>query len=378
MATVERIDISLPEDVLAENEGKHQRMARTQQRRPVDRIPVLANNSFFMPLKARGVSFDQFVADPLENLRQQLLNHKWQLENVRDDAPVDTDAVTVSPELGCVRGVEFPLGWRWPSNQPPKCVHLLSEPEQIDTLKVPHPASGLNARRIEWYHAMRGLAERFDVRLNGRRLEVRVNFSHPGGPIPSAFALAGENLLAWMLTEPDRAHRLMHVVTESFIQGNQYVDELLGRPADHPLWMGADIAEMLSPDLFRVFVVPYYRRVWQAYSGRPREFHMCGRIDHLLEIIRDKLEIDHLSGFGFPTDRRRLADILGGRVRLTGGPSPMLVRDGAREEVVGACIDYIRTLGPRGGYTLTPGGDMLPDTPAQRLAWMVEASRQAS
>ena len=378
MATVERIDITVPDEVLAENDLKRQRLARTRQRQAVDRIPVVANNSIFMPLKARGVSFDQFVASPLDNLRQQLLNHKWQLENIRDDTPITTDTISVGPELGCVRGVEFALQWQWPTGQPPKCVHLLTEPVQIDSLEVPHPASGLNARRVEWYQELRSLAERFDVRLNGQRMEIRVKLSHPGGPIPSAFALAGENLLAWMLTEPDRAHRLMQIVTDSFIQGNRYVDELLSRPAGGGLGMGADIAEMLSPDLFRQFVVPYYRRVWQVYSDRPREFHMCGRIDHLLEILRDELQIDHLNGFGFPTERHRLAEVLGGHARLTGGPSPMLVRDAAQDEVVAACTDYIRTLGPCGGYTLTPGGDMLPDTPVQRIAWMVEASRRAS
>jgi hypothetical protein len=344
----------------------------------VDRIPVLANNSWFMPLHARGVSFDQFVASPLENMRQQLLNHKWQLENIRDDSPIDTDAITIGPELGCVRGVAFPLRWQWPSGQPPKCVYLLSEPEQIDSLEVPQPVSGLNARRVEWYHAMGELVEQFDVRLNGQRLEIRLKFNHPGGPIPSAFALAGENLLAWMLTEPDRAHRLMRIVTDSFIRGNRHVDDLISRPAGHARGMGADIAEMLSPDLFRQFVVPYYVQVWQVYHDRPRGFHMCGRIDHLLEIIRDELQIDLLDGFGFPTDRHRLAEVLGGRARMTAGPSPMLVRDGTHDEVVDACIDYVRTLGPCGGYTLTPGGDMLPDTPVERVMWMVQASRRAS
>ncbi len=373
---VDRIDICVPDDVLAENDRKRERLARTQRREPVDRTAVLAHTSTFMPLMARGVTFSQYVASAEDNLREQLLNYKWRLEHIRDDSPIDTEAVAVSPDLGCVRGVEFPLEWQWPADGPPKCVHMLTEPEQIDALQMPEPTAGLNARRIEWYHAICELAKDCDVRLNGRRLKIRVSINHPGGPIPAAFSLAGANLLEWMLTEPERTHRLMKIVTESHIRGNQYFDTLLGLPAGHSVWLGADIAEMLSPAMFREFVVPYYRRVWEVY-GRPRTFHMCGRIDHLLEIIRDELQIDHLTGFGFVTDRNRLAEVMGGRVQLTGGPSPVLIRDGTRQEVIDACVEYIRTFGPHGAYTLCPGGDALPDTPADHFMWMVEASKAA-
>lgn len=90
------------------------------------------------------------------------------------------------------------------------------------------------------------------------------------------------------------------------------------------------------------------------------------------------MQIDLLDGFGFPTNPHRLAEVFGGRVRMTGGPSPMLIRDGAKDEVISPCVGYIHMLGPCGGYTLTAGGDMLPDTPVERIAWMVEASQQAS
>lgn len=372
---VERIDIVVSEEILALNPAKRERLDRTQKRQPTDRVLVLAYASSLMPLMVRRVPFDQFYANPLNNLREQLLNHKWRIESIRDDTPIPAEMISVTPDLGCIRGPEFPMEWQWPANQPPKCVHMLTEPEQIDALEVPEPTGGLNGKRIEWYHAMRELAERFEVRLNGKPLKIQVTLNHPGGPIPSAFALAGENLLAWMLMEPERTQRLMQIVTDSHIRCQRHVDKLLGLPAGHSIWMGGDIGEMLSPGLFRQFVVPYYRQIWEVY-GRPRTYHMCGKIDHLLEIIRDEMQIDHLDDFGFVTDRSRLAEVMGGRVQLTGGPSPILIRDGSKSEVIDACVEYIRLLGPHGAFTLAPGGDALVDTPVERFAWMVEAAER--
>ena len=215
----------------------------------------------------------------------------------------------------------------------PKCTHPLTDPEQIDTLEVPSPDSGLNTKYIEWVRAMQEAAADLDVRLNGEAIDISVSHSHGGGPIPAAFALAGENMLMWMLSDPERMHRLMDTVTRSHLNCVRFFDEMYGRDPDHGVWLGADTAEMLSPDLFREFVVPYYERVWEVYPKR-RVLHMCGKIDHLLEIIRDEMKLDFLSGFGFPTDRHKLADCMAGRAVMLGGPSPMLVSDDDRAVTV--------------------------------------------
>ena len=133
---------------------------------------------------------------------------------------------------------------------------------------------------------------------------------------------------------------------------------------------------MLGPEAFREFVVPYYLDIWRAYP-RPRTFHMCGKIDHLLDLLRDEMQIDHLAGFGFPVDRQVLAEKLSGRVVLSGGPHPVLIRDGPAERIVAECEDYIRTVGRRGGYILCGGCGSVPGTPVEHYGRMVEASKRA-
>jgi uroporphyrinogen-III decarboxylase len=373
----ERIDIVVPLELIEQNEEKAERVRKTYRFEPTDRAPVLVGIEQWAMLAARGSTPGRYLRSPRDNLREQILNQKWRIENVRDDSGIPTRAIGISPDLGCLRGVEFPMEIRFQENQPPKAIHPLTEPEQIDTLEAPPPDGGVNGKLLDWCRRMRDMAGDFDVRLNGQPLEVTVSIGHGGGPIPSAFALAGSNLLLWTLLEPERTHRLMRIVTESHINCTRHTDELMGRDPNHAVGMGADAAEMLSPDGFREFVVPYYLQIWEQAPG-PRALHMCGKIDHLLDILRDELKITHLNGFGFPADRHLLAEKLGGRVVMRGGPSPILLRDGPPEAILAECVDYLHTVGHNGGYILGEGGGGAPGTPVAHYALMVRAAEEAA
>ena len=185
----ERIDILVPGLVLSENESRRQRLERTYRREPTDRAPVWVDATFWTVLGARGVSFAQFMESPRSHLREQILNFKWRCEHIRDDLPIETEKLVIQPDFGALRGTEFPMEIEWLPDQPAKTTHLLREPEQIDTLALPDPAGGLNAKKIEFYRGMQACRDDFDVRVNGQPLPVAVSLSQPGGPIPSAFAL---------------------------------------------------------------------------------------------------------------------------------------------------------------------------------------------
>ncbi|MBC7225221.1 MAG: hypothetical protein H5T59_13285 [Anaerolineae bacterium] len=372
----ERIDILVPEEELTRNEEKRTLLERTRRLLPTERAPVLVDPNQWALLAARGVSFAEYIRSPWDNLRHQILNIKWRLEHVRDDFPIP-DRLVLEPDLGTLRGMEFPLEVTWLSDGPPKSHPLLHEVEDVDQLALPEPTDGVNGKRIAWYQAMRDLADEFDVRVNGQPLPLEVTITQPGGPIPSAFAVAGAHLFLWMRLDPERTHRLMDLVTRSHLRCIAYLAELTGRPPDHPLGqVGADTAELMRAADFREFVVPYYLRLWEAHPGE-RIFHMCGKIDHLLPALRDDLGIHYLDGFGFPVDRERLAEELGGRVAMRGGMHPVLVLEGPREAIVEEGVAYIRTVGRRGGFILSTGGGVAPGTPVEHMNALVEASLRA-
>jgi hypothetical protein len=373
----ERIDILVPEQVLAENDLKIERLEKTHRFGATDRVPVIVDAQLWAILDARGVGFGEMTRSPRDHLRDQILNHKWRIENIRDDRPIETDQLVIESDFGALRGVEFPIEVQWNGDDPAKVRHLLQEPEEIDRLEVPDPRGGLNQMRIEWYQAMRDMADDFDVRLNGQPLEIKIDLTHPGGPFPSAFALCGSNLFLWMKTDPERVQRLMDIVTRSHLQVIACFAELTGRDPHHSVWLGADAAEMMRPEMFREFIAPYYLRIWEQHVY-PRIYHQCGRIDHLLQILVDVYHVTFLDGFGFPTDRRRIAKTLSGRMVLRGGPHPLLIHDGPKEAILAECIDYIQTVGSRGGYILAEGFGLMNGTPLEHIDLMVEASRRAA
>jgi uroporphyrinogen-III decarboxylase len=264
----------------------------------------------------------------------------------------------------------------WSADQPPKVRHPLTAPGQIDDLEVPDPAGGANAKLIEWYQVMTAAARDFAVTLNGVRVGLKVTLDPAGGPMPSAFALAGENLFLWMADQPERVQRLMMIVTTSYLRCIRYFDELTGRDSHHDVLLGADGAEMLSPAMFERFVVPGYQLIWETYGGR-RSYHSCGRNGHLLELMRDALRIDELAGFGSCVDPALLAEKLGGRVVLSGGPSPTLILTGPPGAIHANCRHYINVLGRHSGYILDIGNGPAPGTPLAHYEAMIEAAKSA-
>ncbi|MFC1582454.1 uroporphyrinogen decarboxylase family protein [Planctomycetota bacterium] len=372
----ERIDISVDPKRIEENEEKQQRLEAVHRGEQADRTPVVIDMNLYFMLEKIGSDFQKAMASPADNLIQQVLCEKWHLENIDDDGVVPTEALSFTPFIGCIRGVEFEMDISWEGDAP-KCSHPLHDPAQIDDLDIPDPDSGLNTMYREWTVGMQAAAEELEVRINDSPVEIRVSKGHGGGPIPAAFALAGENMLMWMLTDPERMHKLMDIVTTSHINCVRYWDELMGREPSQQVWLGCDTAEMLSPELYREFVVPYYNRVWKNFPKR-RVMHMCGGIDHLLGIIRDEMQLDFLTGFGFPTDRHKLSEEFSGRVVMSGGPSPMLVKDGSPDAIAAETHDYMATVGRAGGYQLQSGGGIAVGTSLENINAMVSAARASS
>ena len=371
----ERIDIIVPDEILALNDEKKDRLAKTHRFEATDRAPVVVSAQLWSLLAGRGGTFSEMTASPQDHLRGLILNHKYRCEYIWDDQPIETETLVLEQDFGAIRGVEFPMEVLFQGDDQPKSLHLLHDISEIDSLTVPDPYNGHNKMRIDWYQEMKKHQDDFDLRLNGEPLEIKVDINHPGGPIPSAFALCGSNLFLWMMMDPDRVHRLMEIVTQSHLNCIAYMDELKGVSVNHPIWVGADTGELMGPSQFKEFAVPYYQKLWEQYPGE-RIYHMCGKMDHLLGIVRDDLKIDYLSGFGFPTNRTKLSDQLAGKVRLWGGPHPVLINEGPPEKIIEECSDYIWQVGKYGGYILSEGFGMMAGTPPAHVDAMVEASKR--
>jgi hypothetical protein len=372
----ERIDIVVSEKELERNDEKRERLRKTFCFEPTDRVPVVFEVQQAVALAARGSSYSVYFRTPRDNLREQILNYKWRCENILDDRPIETEVIDIEPDFGAQRGVEFPVQIAWPENEAPKVQHLLHQPEDIDKITIPEPDGGFNATRIRWYRHMCLLNNAFDVRINGKPLQVRITLEQRGGPVPAAFALCGANLFLWLLTDPDRIHHLMDIVTQSHLRCIEFFDEMVGRTGRRHLpEVGGDTGEMVSPRHFRSFFSPYVKKIWERYDHW-KTYHMCGKIDHLYDILLNDLEVDFLNGFGFSVDRKKMSEKWSGKVVMRGGLHPDMLLKSTPETVATEVVDYINTVGVLGGYILSDGYGLAPGTPLENLNAVLEASRR--
>ena len=347
------------------------RMKAHAQFRYSDRAPVVCGVSLRYILRERGVGYDEYFSSPESEVCHQLMNRKWRLENICDDA-VQGPGVGVSPDFSTTRGAMFDVDIYWSDTEIPKTIPILHTVEDVKRLKVPPPTNGLCGKKIRWYHEMKEIVKEFDVTFNGKPTQVNVGIGGEGGPLPIAMSLAGENLYLWAAGAPDVLHELMEKSTQAFMDYENYIRELAGRPKQG-CGMGCDGGEMFSPEDFYEFVAPYYSKVYEKFPGS-RGLHMCGKIDHLLDIIRDDMKVSSLNGFGDPVNRRLLAEKLGGRVYMSGGVNTALLLDGTKEQVQEDCMDALRTLAPSGGYILQDGNNVPPGTSLENLNILMECA----
>ncbi|MBD3180988.1 hypothetical protein GF312_01780 [Candidatus Poribacteria bacterium] len=368
MVSAMNINLSYPEDRIQYNRN---RMKAHAQFKYFDRVPVICGVSLRYILNERDVGYDEYFSSPESQVYHQLMNMQWRLEHIKDDA-IQGIGVSVSPDFSTTRGSMFDIEIHWSDTEIPKTLPMLHSVEDVKKLKVPPPTNGLCGKKINWYHEMKEIVKTHKVTFNDESVPVKVGIGGEGGPFPIALSLAAENIYLWAGEAPEIMHELMEKATQAFIDYEVYIRKMTGR-SRKGCGMGCDGAEMLSPEDFAEFVVPYYNRIYETFPGY-RGLHNCGKIDHLLDIIRNDMKIDSLNGFGDLVNRRLLVEKLGGHVHMSGGVNISLLLDGSEEQVREDCMDALKTLSSKGGYILQDGNNVPPGTPLNNLEVLINCS----
>ncbi len=114
---------------------------------------------------------------------------------------------------------------------------------------------------------------------HGNELPIVVGTTGP-------FTIAGhlvstENLLLWILTEPDTVHKFLKAAAQLEAE---YVKALVAAGADVIAMSDPSAStDMLSADMFDVFAAPYTKQVWAAAGNAKKILHICGDTTSLLE-----------------------------------------------------------------------------------------------
>lgn len=126
--------------------------------------------------------------------------------------------------------------------------------------------------------------------------DLPISVTDPQGPLNIAICLCGvENLFLWMYTNPDEVHQLMEFCTDVLIDWIKIQKKHAGQEIESGawphgiilpkgfggVWIADDDCTVISPELYKEFVVPYNSKVFKAFGGGT--LHFCGSAEHQME-----------------------------------------------------------------------------------------------
>lgn len=200
--------------------------------------------------------------------------------------------------------------------------------------------------------------------------------SSVGGPFTAAASLRGtEHFLRDLHKQPEMAHRLLQLVTESALRYIDAVCDLGLKPSiSEPTASGT----LISAKQFREFALPYLRiyadRIIQRCGSGPM-LHICGNTSHIWSDMTDTgasiLSLDN------QIDLAEAKKTVGNRVCLAGNVRPVeTLMKGTREQVHAEAKQCLRKAhdNPK-GYILSSGCALPLDTPPENVVALMDAAR---
>ncbi len=135
-----------------------------------------------------------------------------------------------------------------------------------------------------------------------------------------------EECFVRMYTDPDQIVAAMEKMTEFYLASNRLLFEKYGDLIDVMFFgndMGSQLDCMISPDMFREFIFPYYKKlIDQAKSfGKKVALHSCGSIDKIIpDLINLGVDALHpIQAKAANMDAEHLQAAYGGQIVFMGG-----------------------------------------------------------
>ncbi|HID95468.1 MAG TPA: hypothetical protein EYP53_05350 [Candidatus Latescibacteria bacterium] len=251
--------------------------------------------------------------------------------------------------------------------------HAVSDPEDISKLRylLQDPSSEQLAEFRERMAQIKKFADEKGIMVQGWSV-----FGMDG-----IIWLCGvENAIMWAMDDPDSFQELVDVIynfdrrrTEILLDTDG-VDMVVQRG-----WYSS--TDFWSPRLFRRFVLPHLKDLVAIVhqAGALFAYVLTTGVMTMLEELCEA-DIDllyYVDPVQDDVDLTVLKERLRGRFALAGGlNSSITLERGSPKEIREAVHTAVRTLGPGGGFILSPVDALFPNTPWENVRAMIEAWRE--
>lgn len=344
-----------------------ERLKAYERKTYIDRIPICFGVEARYLLAQRGIGFLEYFESPESNFYHQIMNFKWRMENIEDDF-LGCQEVRVFPDFQntTTAGLFDETSIIWDDVQPPRVKPFILTIQELRKCGIPDMDKGMAARKRMYIQRMKELAKDYIVEINGEPVPIVVSMGWHETMMSGAIDMLGENLFLWMYEYPEDIKNFLNILTDASILFEKTMRAVSGEKREGADAI-ADGGEMLSADMFKEFMVPCYLKFYNAFKGQRRGLHMCGKIDHLLGVLKDDLRITMLNGFGFSVNPENIASIVGSAFFYSGGINPMLLWKGAMDDIKKEVLRYVEVLGRFGTYMMADGYNVVPGTSVETM-----------
>lgn len=195
------------------------------------------------------------------------------------------------------------------------------------------------------------------------------------GVYERAMGLMGfEEYMTNMAVEPQAVHKLLDKITDYKIEYAKQVVKMGFKVAHHGDDLGTQLGTILSPAMFREFVLPRLKAAWEPYNkaGLPIIMHSCGCLTPFIpDLLNIGLKV--LEPVQPCMDLKHLKKEFGKDLVFWGGiETQNILPFGKPEQVKKMARETIRTLGKGGGYIIAPSQEVMNDVPLANVIALVE------
>lgn len=350
------------------------------------RVAGSITNYFHNPeLNVNGYTFDQFFTDPEIQIKAQLAYQYWRRHHLLDDTEkglpdkwylgVDFQNSYDASWIGAPMHYQ---GLLLPDTLPIFDKHKEKLYDMPELIPVDNGLIGEGMAFIDYM-------EEYCKTHTFMDRPIVPPMAYPGegtdGVLDLAYKLRGAaNLLVDMLEDEAYFADLMEWITNNLIHRMKTLRDMHEkRWGNRPngLYFADDAICMISHEMYREYVLPYHKRIVDAFSGGKKiSMHICGsNMQHFGGLVRE-LNVGEFDT-GFPIDFDRLRDDVGEDVIINGGPTVMCVKDGTPEEIRSEVKRILASGAARSGrFVMIAANNLAPCTPVEHIALMYETVRE--
>lgn len=318
-----------------------------------DRVPV-EPLFYHHPVRLAGISYRRYCTDPDAVVAAQV--GAWKRYG-HDAINIGTDVYVVAEAMGCT--VTF-----YDDAAPTLARPALADTRDLSTLHVPDPhRDGRMPVVLE--------ATRKAVEAVGDQVFVKVRYNST--PFSLATRLRGiQRLLMDLYDDEQFVFDLLEFCVPVLLR---YVKALVEQGA-HAVVCSDSTANLMSREMYQKFAWPFERRVIGEIAswGVPVFLHICGDTGRIVDLMAETgatcLEVDSQVDIGIYKRQ------VGHKVCLMGNLDTVGLLNWTPEEVLEASRTCIEKAKEGGGYILSAGCEVPPDTPPANIHAMVEAARR--